>query len=245
MTSNINLVSLQLKTSNDFEKNLKKLKKYIKKTPKNSFVLAPELFLNGYAYDKLDIAVDISNKAIKSIKKLSKNKTISLTFTTKKQDKYYNTLYIFHKGKIVHTQSKNKLFVLNDEIKNFAKGDEKDIKIVDIDGLKIGSLICFELRFIDFWKKLQGADIILIPSMWGVLRKDNFKALTKALAIINQCFVIATNSANKDMAKSSAIINPFGDVVLDDGKKLLSFNANYKDIKKMRRYMKVGISYQQ
>ena len=127
MTSKINLVSLQLKTSKNFDKNLKKLEKYIKKTPSGSFILAPELYLNGYAYDRLNDAVAISKRAIKSLKKLSIDKTISLTLTTKKNKKYYNTLHIFHKGKIVHTQSKNKLFVLNDEIKNFTTGDEKHI----------------------------------------------------------------------------------------------------------------------
>ena len=237
----MNLIALQLKTSNNFEKNLTKLIKYINKTPSNSFILAPELYLNGYAYDRLDDAVDISNKAIKILKKLSRNKTISLTLTTKKDKQYYNTLHIFHKGKIVHTQSKNKLFVLNDEIKNFTPGDEKDIKIIDIDGIKVAAIICFELRFIDFWKKLQGADIILIPSMWGKLRKQNFETLTRAIAVADQCFVIAANSANDDMAKSSAIISPFGHRILDDNKKILTLNANFKEIKKMRRYMRVGI----
>jgi len=241
MTSKINLVSLQLKTTDNFDKNLKKLVKNIKKISKNSFILAPELFLNGYAYDRLDEAVDISQKAIKILKKLSKNKIISLTLTTKQKTNYYNTLYIFHKGKTIHTQSKNKLFVLNDEIKNFTKGEEKDIKIINIDGLKVGCLICFELRFVKFWQKLQGADIIIIPSMWGILRKQNFQTLTQALAVINQCFVIATNSANDDMAKSSAIISPFGDTILDDNKKVLSSMANPKEIKKMRRYMNIEI----
>jgi predicted amidohydrolase len=41
-------------------------------------------------------------------------------------------------------------------------------------------VICFELRFIDFWKKMQGADLILIPSMWGKPRKQNFETLTRA-----------------------------------------------------------------
>ncbi|MEA2018950.1 MAG: carbon-nitrogen hydrolase family protein [Campylobacterota bacterium] len=241
MTFNMNLISLQLKTSNNFEKNLKRLEKYIKKTPSKSFILAPELYLNGYAYDRLEEAVDISKKAIKILKKLSHDKTISLTLTTKKNKKYYNTLHIFHKGKIVHTQSKNKLFILNDERKYFTAGDEKDIKIIDIDGIKVVAVICFELRFIDFWKKMQGADIILIPSMWGVQRKQNFETLTRAIAVANQCFVIATNSANDDMAKSSAIISPFGNVTLDDNKKLISLDANLKEIKKMRRYMQIGI----
>jgi predicted amidohydrolase len=237
----LNLVSLQLKTSNNFDKNLKTLIKYIDKTAVNSFIVAPELYLNGYAYNNLDEAVKISKKAIKILKKLSLNKTISLTLTTKENNSYLNTLHIFHKGKIVHTQSKNKLFVLNDERKYFTAGDENDIKIIDIDGLKVAAIICFELRFVEFWKKLQGADIIIIPSMWGRLRKENFETLSRALAVINQCFVVATNSANKDMAKGSAIISPFGNVTINDDKKMINLITDLKEIKKMRRYMNIGI----
>jgi omega-amidase len=235
------LISLQLKTSNNFEKNLDKLVKKIIKQPENSFIVAPELYLNGYAYDRLDEAVKITNKAIKILKKLSTNKTISLTMTTKQDNCFYNTLYIFHKGNIVHTQSKNKLFVLNDERKYFTAGNENDIKIIDIDGIKVGSLICFELRYINLWEQLKGADIIIIPAMWGALRKENFETLTKALAVANQCFVIASDSANENMAKSSAIISPFGNVTIHDGRKIIKKDFDKKEIKKMRRYLNVGI----
>jgi len=237
----MNLIALQLKTSNNFEKNLKKLVKQINNCPDNSFILAPELYLTGYAYDRMDDAVSISIKAIKTLEELSLKKTIVLTLTTKKKKQYFNTLHIFHKGDIVHTQSKAKLFVLNDERVYFTAGDEKDIKIVDIDGIKVATLICFELRYIELWKKVQGADVILVPAMWGLRRKQNFEILTRALAVANQCFVIASDSANDDMAKSSAIISPFGDVTKDDEKKLILCDANFKEIKKMRRYLNIGI----
>jgi len=237
----MNLIALQLKTSNNFEKNLKKLVKQIHNCPDNSFILAPELYLTGYAYDRMDDAVTISSKAIEILKEHSLQKTISLTLTTKKKKQYFNTLHIFHKGEIVHTQSKAKLFVLNDERVFFTAGDEKDIKIIDIDGLKVATLICFELRYIELWKKVQGADVILVPAMWGLRRKQNFEILTRALAVANQCFVIASDSANDDMAKSSAIISPFGDVTKDDDKKLILCDANFKEIKKMRRYLNIGI----
>jgi len=237
----MNLIALQLKTSNNFEKNLKKLVKQINNCPDNSFILAPELYLTGYAYDRMDDAVSISIEAIKTLKELSLKKTIALTLTTKTKKQYFNTLHIFHKGEIVHTQSKAKLFVLNDERVYFTAGDEKDIKIVDIDGLKVATLICFELRYIELWKKVQGADVILVPAMWGLRRKQNFEILTRALAVANQCFVIASDSANDDMAKSSAIISPFGDVTKDDDKKLILCDANFKEIKKMRRYLNIGI----
>jgi omega-amidase len=235
------LISLQLKTSSSFEKNFQKLEKHITNTPNSSFILAPELYLTGCSYDRLEEAVIFTQKTIKYLKQLSSNKIIAITMTTKKNNKYFNTLHIFHKCKIVHQQSKAILFVLDDERKYFTEGDIQDIKIIDIDGIKVATLICFELRFVDLWKQTQGADIILVPAMWGRLRKEHYESLTKALAITNQCYVIASDSANKNMAKSSAIISPFGHVTLDDNKKVISSIYDYKEIKKMRRYINIGI----
>ena len=235
------LVSLSFKTTNDFDKNLSTLTNLIKKTQKNSIIVAPELCLNGYSYQALDQAHNISQEAIKNLKDLSKDKIIALTLTIKKNNCFYNTLHIFYQNQIIHTQSKNKLFSLNDEIKYFCAGDDEDIKIIDINGLKIGAIICFELRFIEFWQKLKGCDIILIPAMWGKPRRDNFLALTKALAIMNQCYVIASNSKNDDMAKGSGIITPFGVEYRNDSKNIIKLDFNKSEIKKMRRYMNIGL----
>ena len=161
--------------------------------------------------------------------------------TTKKENKFYNTSYTFNNGKIIHTQSKAELFVLDDEQKYFTTGDKKDIKIFKINGIKIAILICFELRFIDLIKKVQGADIILVPAMWGKSRKNNYETLTQAAAVINQCYVVASNSANDNMAKSSAIITPFGKVTKNDNKKLIMSTYDNKEIKKMRKYLNTRI----
>ena len=236
-----NLVSLQLKTTNNFNKNLKKLLKQVNSIEQNSIIVAPELVLTGYAYDHFKKALKVTKKAIKKLKKASKNQTIILTMITKNKGKIYNTLFVFHNKKIIHTQSKHHLFVLNDEKKHFTSGDKEDIKIFELDGLKIGALICFELRFIELWQKLQGVDILLIPAMWGKKRKENFQTLTQAIAVLNQCFVVASNSANSDMAKSSSIITPFGKVYEDDTLNKLEKKVNLKEIKMMRRYMNVGI----
>lgn len=238
----MDLISLQLKTSKNFEKNLSKLIKHIEKAPKGSFILAPELFLTGYAYDRLEKAAKLTEKAIKLLKFLSYEKTIALTMTTNHNNNFYNTLHIFHQGKIIHKQSKHKLFVLHDERKYFTSGNSNDIRIIEVDGIKIGTLICFELRFIVLWEKLKGCDIILVPAMWGKLRKQNFETLTRALAVANQCYVIASDSANDDMAKSSSIISPFGDVVKNDTKKVITATYDPKEIKKMRRYLSIGLS---
>ena len=238
----MNLVALQFQTTSSFKNNLSKLVSLIKQTPIGAYIVAPELVLSGYAYDRLDEAANITIKAKKILLDLSSDRTITITMTTKKDNKYFNTLYIFHKNKIVHTQSKAKLFLFGDEDQYFTSGTLNDIKIIDIDGLKVGALICFELRFIDIWKKLQGADIIFIPAMWGKIRKENFETLTQAIAVINQCFVCASDSSNDDMASSSGIISPFGETLRDDTLEIISQKINLNEIKKMRRYMKVGIN---
>ncbi|MBD3841813.1 MAG: carbon-nitrogen hydrolase family protein [Campylobacterales bacterium] len=237
----MNVAVLQLKTSDNFQINLLNLILKIKSFDQPTFILAPELTLTGYAYNRLDDATDLTNEAIKKLKPLSHNHTIALTMTTKHNDQFYNTLHIFHKGQIIHTQSKHQLFVLNDERVYFSPGKLDDIKIIDIDGVKVASLICFELRFVDLWKRIQGADIVLVPAMWGVKRKQNFETLTKGLAVLNQCFVLASDSANDDMAKSSGIIEPFGEEYRDDNLEILEKTLDLKQIKTMRRYMQVGI----
>jgi omega-amidase len=241
MNKTINAVVLQLQTSENFRVNLMNLLLKIKSIETPSLILAPELTLTGYAYDKLENAATLTNEAIEKLKPLSHIHTIALTMTTKKENKFYNTLYIFHNGEIIHTQSKHELFVLNDERVFFTSGELEDIKIVEIDGMKVATLICFELRFIDLWKKVQGADIILVPAMWGERRKENFETLTKGLAVLNQCFVLASDSANNDMAKSSGIIEPFGQEYRDDNQEIIQKRIELNQVKKMRRYMQVGI----
>ena len=122
-----------------------------------------------------------------------------------------------------------------------SQGSSEDIKIVEVDGIKIGVLICFELRFKELWQKLEGCDIIAIPSWWGVLRSEHFKVLTQALAIMNQCFVIASDSLNESCTKLSGIIRPHGEDERNGNRTILEMNYNTKEIESMRRYMDVGI----
>jgi predicted amidohydrolase len=235
------LIALQVKTTNDFTKNLKHLKELLINCDENSIILAPELALTGFSYERMEEASSFAINAISEICKLSINKTISLTFITKKENEYLNTLYVFHDNQIIHTQSKSQLFPLGNEQEHFAAGKKDDIKIIEINGIKIATLICFELRFPKLWEKVKGADIILNPSMWGLKRKDHYETISKSLALINQCFVIACNSADDNMAKGSAIISPFGNVQKDDTREVIECEIDLDEIKKVRKYINIGL----
>ncbi len=236
------LIALQIKTTTNFQENLDELKSLINHCEKNSIILAPELVLSEFSYDRMEEASTFSIKAIDEIKALSEDKIIALTFITKNENKFFNTLYIFHNLQIIHAQSKVKLFPLGNELEYFSAGNEQDIKIIEVNGLKIATLICFELRFPQLWEKIKGADVILNPAMWGLKRKDHYESISKSLALVNQCFVIACNSANDNMAKGSAIISPFGNVIKDDLKNKIEANFDKDEIKKVRTYINIGLN---
>lgn len=236
------LISLQFKTKNSFNKNLKKLKSLLKETPENSIILAPEVSLTGFCYDRFDKGVEFSIKAIDKIKKLTKNRVFAITILEKIDNEYFNVLKVFHNKKILYSQKKHKLFPLGDEHKYFSAGREEDIKIFEINGVKFASLICFEIRFSTLWERVKGADIILVPAMWGSPRREHFETLTKALAISNQCFVIASNSANSDMLRGGGVITPFGNLHKNYDENIISAKIDFKEIKKMRKYINIGFT---
>jgi len=231
--------AIQCKTGPDFDANLTRLKKLIAKS--GDIVVAPEVVLTGFAYDRFEEAAAFGQKALEELLPLSRNRIICYTQIEKRDGKFYNFAKVLYKERLLYEQPKVKLFKFGGETDYFAAGKLEDITLFEIEGKKFGLLICFELRFIEIWQRLKGADIILAPSMWGKLRKRHFEQFTETLALMHQCFVIASNSANDDMAKSSAIIDPFGVPYRDDRKSLLSKEVDLADIKKMRRYMDIGL----
>ena len=236
-----NLCSLSFITTNNYNTNLQTLLKLIDQTPTNSLIVAPEVCLTGFDYGMWNEVCAFTPHAVKEIKKASINKIIILTIIEKRGDEVFNFAKIFHNGEVVYERAKARLFRFGGEQNYFVEGSDKDIEIIEIDGIKIGILICFELRFKELWRKLEGCDVIATPSWWGVLRTEHFKTLTRALAILNQCFVVASDSLNEDCTKMSGIIYPNGKVFRNGNTPCLEKAYDKKEITLMRRYMDVGI----
>ena len=236
------LIVLQFKTKSDFLLNLEKLLSLIDNSSDDAIIIAPEVCLTGFAYDRFEDAAEFSMHATSEILKSLMQRIVVLTMIEKIGNDFFNVAKVFHSGKIVHEQKKARLFVIGDERKYFTAGDENEISIFEVDGIKIGILVCFELRFKNLWKKLEGSDLICIPAMWGKPRAKQFEVLINALAIMNQCYVGASDSSNDDMASKSAIIDSFGEVVMDDNLELIKSEFSFEKIKMMRRYVNVGLS---
>jgi len=230
-------VVLQFRSNKRYQENLDTLLRLIETHRNKQVIVAPEVCLTAYDYEHLETAAMFSANALKTLKKEIDAQILVLTLILKEGEEYVNQAVVIHKHKVVHRQNKVKLFKLGDEDLYLQPGREKKIKPFEIDGVKYALLICFELRFKDLWKRIEGADIVLVPARWGKLRKQHLEILSRALAVMNQCYLLLSNSADSDMAKSSAVIAPGGDMVMDDTKEDIPVTVDFREIKKMRRYI--------
>ncbi len=231
------VAALQLPSEKRYQTNLDRLLEYIRQNRDKEIIVAPEVFLTAYDYEHLTTAAKFSAMALKMLKKEIDEQILVLTLLLQDGEDFFNQAVVIHRHKIVHRQEKVKLFKLGDEDLYLTEGKKKRIKPFEIDGVKYALLICFELRFKDLWKQIEGADVVFVPARWGLPRKRHLEILSQALAVMNQCYVIVANSADSDMARSSVIISPNGDVVMDDSKELIEGRIDFREIKKMRRYI--------
>ncbi|MBR6888970.1 MAG: carbon-nitrogen family hydrolase [Selenomonadaceae bacterium] len=200
------------------EENFSTAAKLIAAAQNSDVILLPELWPTGYYPLPVENFADIDGERTKNFlcaaaKKFSVN-IIGGSVIVSSGGKIFNRCHVANRrGEIVAAYDKTHLFSFADEEKVFSAGDK--ICVVELDGVKCGVAICYDLRFPEFMRKiaLAGAEIIFIPAAWSLKRLTPRQILTKARAIENQVFVVFANSSGK-----SELINPRGEVVAESGR---------------------------
>ena len=241
MTTISKLCTLLFETTNDYERNLRTLTGLLRRCPESSLVVAGEVCLTGYDYENFEKMLDFAEVALPELAEASKNKTVIFTLAERDGEGAKNFAYVLHDGAVLRRQAKAKLFKFGEEHHHFDAGREEDIVVFEVAGVKLGILICFELRFKRLWMQLEGADIIAVPSWWGKTREQNYLTLTNALAVMNECYVVCSDNLHADCNAQSGIITPFGKERRNEKAPLLSREFDTREIRKMRRYMDTGI----
>lgn len=238
------LCSLAFKSEDgSYDENLSALLAVIQQAPLDAVIVLPELAVSNFDYDHFEAAAQYAEVMTEAFCQAVDQQILVATMIEVRGDgKFYNIAKIFHKGAVVHQQAKVELFKFGGEHDYFSAGDESEIVAFELEGIRFGLLICFEIRFKQFWQKLEGVDVMLIPAQWGKLRRQNFVSLTNALAIMNQCYVVASDTSNSDTTGMSGIISPFGQEKRNGDRLLLRETYDEKEVRKMRRYLDVGIA---
>jgi predicted amidohydrolase len=86
--------------------------------------------------------------------------------------------------------------------------------VVPVDGLTLGLLTCYDLRFPEYARMLvdAGADTLVVPAAWvrGPLKEDHWETLLRARAIENTAYVVAAAQTGRSYVGSSMIVDPMG-----------------------------------
>ncbi|WP_300268468.1 carbon-nitrogen hydrolase family protein [Microbacterium sp.] len=92
---------------------------------------------------------------------------------------------------------------------------------LDIDGLRVAMMTCYDLRFPEVARTLvdAGADVIVVPAEWvrGALKEHHWTTLLAARAIENTVYVVAADHPTPIGVGHSQIIDPQGVVVAGVG----------------------------
>ncbi len=193
--------------------NFEVAENFIRQAKNSDVVVLPELWNTGYFPTPLEKFADKNaERTADFISHLSKELNLNIvagSIVAEVDGKFYNrSLVSNRRGEIVATYDKAHLFTFAGEEKIFTAGNK--IVTFEIDGVKCGVAICYDLRFPEFIRKisLQGAEILFIPAAWSLKRLTPRQILTKARAIENQIFVVFVNSAG-----ISEIVNPLGEII--------------------------------
>ena len=107
---------------------------------------------------------------------------------------------------------KKHLFTYGGEQMHYTPGTER--VIVNFRGMRFLLQVCYDLRFPVWSRNRKDYDAAIYVASWPTPRVEAWKALLRARAIENQCFVIAANRVGEDpncqYSGGSAIIDPYG-----------------------------------
>ena len=227
---------IQLRSSDDPEKNLKKTKKLIFKAinKKADFILTPEcssiFSLNKKKLLSISKSMreDLYTKEIKFIaKKYKKWILIGSVILRQNKNKLINrSILINNRGSIVSFYDKIHMYdaMLSStekyfESKVFSKGSK--IKIYKLPWGKLGMTICYDLRFPNLYRKLAkaGSVFLSVPSAFTeTTGKKHWHSLLKARAIENFSYVFAPaqggkHSNGRKTFGHSLIVSPDGKIL--------------------------------
>ncbi len=107
-------------------------------------------------------------------------------------------------------------FTFAGEERHFRAGT--DLVTVEIAGLRVSPLVCYDLRFADeFWQLALDTDVYLVPANWPEKRRLHWMALLQARAIENQAYVVGVNRVGEGggltYSGDSRIVDPLGELL--------------------------------
>jgi predicted amidohydrolase len=209
---------------NDVEKNLEKANLLIDEAVVKgaTLLVLPELFNTGYRVEESDVELAEEIPGLTTDWLINHAKKHGIYLATAILEKgnckglVYDTAILVGPGGLIGSYRKTHLW--DKENIRFTKGEDFPVFKTPIG--TIGLQICYEVGFPEGARllALKGADILLYPSAFGIARQYAWDIATRARALENGAFVIASNRTGIEKEETvfggcSRIIDPTGRVL--------------------------------
>jgi omega-amidase len=168
--------------------------------------------IDGIDFEALD-------SHLNDIRRLAKTHNMYIALGTIRREgsrKYNSLLLIGPNGESLGHYDKRALWGW--DLSNFARG--QTLGVYEIDGIKIGFRICFEVRFPEYFRELFKSHVELcfvsfsdVSEQDSSERYDTIKAHLVTRAVENVMTVISVNSISKHQTAPTAVLNINGSVV--------------------------------
>lgn len=162
-------------------------------------IILPEVWTCGWSPRVFqDSAEDLNDSdTIKFLSRIAKEHNcwiIGGSFITKKNGHFYNTCPVINRdGKVVTTYSKNHLFSYYGCEEGKFVDTGKSPVMVNIDGIKVGLTICYDIRFPEIYRAYRkaGADLFVNCAAWGLSKPIPWECMTRSRAVEEQTYMVA------------------------------------------------------
>jgi 5-aminopentanamidase len=188
----------------------------------------PECALSGYMMDSRaqvqDAAIEVTeDRLVKLIGTASNTGTFAVVGLLERDgDKVFNAAALIGPDGIVGTYRKQHLPRLGADV-FVDPGDRAEPRVFDIGALRVGMMICFDLRFPECARAaaLDGADVIAMPTNWPLTAGFLADHMTRVRALENLVYLAVADrcdrEAHTDFLGRSQVVAPSGDVLVDAG----------------------------
>jgi omega-amidase len=206
----------------DKEANKEKISSLLKEENGDiDLLIFPEMTLTGFTMLPDNYAEEIEGESFAYFASLAEKFDCDVIagIIEIRTGQYFNALiHIEKNGKLKNHYHKIHPFSYSDEDKHFIAGDKP--VITEINDLKIGLSICYDLRFPELYRfyAKENVNLMIIIANWPDTRIEHWRALLKARAIENQCFVAGVNRVGGDPEHHynglSSLFDPMGKEVV-------------------------------
>lgn len=162
-------------------------------------IILPEVWTCGWSPRVFqDSAEDLNDSdTIKFLSRIANEHNcwiIGGSFITKCNNHFYNTCPVINRdGKVVTTYSKNHLFSYYGCEEGKFVDTGKSPVMVNIDGIKVGLTICYDIRFPEIYRAYRkaGADLFVNCAAWGLSKPIPWECMTRSRAVEEQTYMVA------------------------------------------------------